>query len=195
MRQRHAKSLAPGDLLVVRTNSPQCRVAALLCFLFLIVLSPVGAADRASKVEKPGWAETITIDQPHAEVRLLEIAFGEIVAAGMNPGAAAKLLKHVGEYVDSEVAERGTAIMSLGMLEDAVAATQSEKWSIDDTSRFVVALQRDLNQRHADEKVRLQALIERVNHGSKPDQMLGSGETLKEPATPPLAEVSRRHER
>jgi hypothetical protein len=46
--------------------------------------------------------------------------------------------------------------------------------------RLVVALQRDLNERHVDEINRLQALSARVNHGSKRDQILGNGETLKE---------------
>ena len=152
-------------------------VTALLCVLPM--LAPIAAADPAPPTAKSGWSEVITVNKPHGEVDVLEGAFNEVVAAGMNSRAAAELLKHVGAYIDSEITERGSAVVSLGMIVDAVEASQSRNWSQEDATRLVIALQRDLNERHVDEIDRLQALIGRVNHGTRPDQILGNDETLK----------------
>jgi hypothetical protein len=152
--------------------------AALLCVL--PVLASIAAADPVPPKAKSGWGEVITVNRPHGEVEVLKGAFDEVVAAGMNSRATAQLLKQVGAYIDSEITERGSAVVSLGMIVDAVEAAQSRNWSEEDAARLVIALQRDLNERHVDEINRLQALIGRVSHGTRPDQILGNGETLKE---------------
>jgi hypothetical protein len=166
------------DTSAVRFPEPGTVAAALLCVL--PVLASIAAADPALPKAKSGWSEVLTVTKPHGEVEVLKGAFDEVVAAGMNSRAAARLLKHVGAYIDSEVTERGSAIVSLGMIVDAVEAAQARSWSEEDATRLVIALQRDLNERHVDEAKRLQALIGQVNRGTRADQILGDGETLKE---------------
>ena len=148
------------------------------------MLLSLGALASAEPVrpptEKHEWTRVVTVDKHHATGTVLQRAFHKIVATGIGGNAAAQVLKRVGDYMDSEVAARGQATLSIGMLVEAVTAAKAAKWSPEDTSRLAIALQHDFGHEQSPDVPRLQAVIAQVLQGSRSDEILGEGDTLKE---------------
>jgi hypothetical protein len=139
---------------------------------------------EAVKATKAAWTRVVTVTKPRAAGPVLESVFHQVVRDGMGDDMAARMLKQLGDYIDVEVAERGAASLSVGMMVDTVEATHEAKWSPDNASRLIIALQRDLNLGHTGENERLQGLLGRVRDGVAPEQILGDGTNLKEDKKP-----------
>jgi hypothetical protein len=139
---------------------------------------------EAVKATKAAWTRVVTVTKPRAAGPVLESVFHQVVKDGMGDATAARMLKQLGDYIDVEVKERGAASLSVGMMVDTVEATHEAKWSPDNASRLIIALQRDLDLGHTGENERLQGLIGRVRDGVAPEQILGEGTSLKEDSKP-----------
>ena len=150
----------------------------------LVALGVASIPAEAVKAAKGGWARIVTVNKPRAAGPVLESVFHQVVRDGMGDNMAARMLKQLGDYIDMEVAERGTATLSVGMMVETVEATHEAHWSPDNASRLIIALQRDLNLGHTGENERLQGLIGRVRDGVEADQILGEGTTLKDDKRP-----------
>ena len=94
------------------------------------------------------------------------------------------MLKRLGEYVDSEVAERGKAELSISLMVDATTASKAAKWAPEDMARLVIAFHRKLDPERPQESPELQKIVERIRQGSTADEILGTGDALKETAAP-----------
>ena len=139
---------------------------------------------EAVKATKAAWTRVVTVTKPRAAGPVLESVFHQVVKDGMGDAMAARMLKQLGDYIDVEVKERGAATLSVGMMVDTVEATHEAKWSPDNASRLIIALQRDLDLGHTGENERLQGLLGRVRDGVTPEQILGDGTSLKEDSRP-----------
>ena len=138
-------------------------------------------APRPSPSGAPVWGHVITVDKRHPADSILEILQHQIAATGAGDDVAAIVLEHVGAFIASEVAKHGTAELSIGMLVDSVSAAQAARWSAQDTSRLVVALQREFDRERPEREPRLERAVARVRAGASPEQLLGRGDTLRTP--------------
>jgi hypothetical protein len=152
---------------------------ALLSSLALVGLGVI-AAEAGTKAAKTGWSRVITVTRVKSEGPILQSVFIQVRNDGMADSTAAQMLKQLGDYIDQEIAERGVATLSVGMMVDTVEATHEAKWSTENASRLIIALQRDLDLGHRGETERLHGLIGRVRAGVNPDEILGEGATLKD---------------
>jgi hypothetical protein len=147
-----------------------------------------GAESTASPSETQAWSHVAIVDASHAAGPVLQVAFHKVVATGIGGNAAAQVLKRLGEYVDSEVAQRGRAALSIGLIVDAAAAAKAGKWSADEMARLVIALHRTFDAERPQDWPRLQKVVERVRQGSRADEILAAGDTLREINKPAGAE-------
>jgi hypothetical protein len=159
---------------------------SLLVALALSVLALAGRTAEALQVagpspaDIPAWSYVVTVDGSHAAGPALQIAFHKIVATGIGGNAAAQVLKRLGDYVDAEVGQRRRANLSIGLIVDGVGAAKAAKWSPEETGRLVIALHRKFDPERPQEWSRLQRVVERVRQGSRADEILAPGDTLRE---------------
>ena len=157
-----------------RPESPEPRSGTLALLALLAVLTPgVAIAQPAPPTRS---SQAVTISQPFAVREALQVVFARATARGHDAVATARLLKPLGIFIDSHVAVHGSVSLNLGMLADAVDAVQRARWSSENASRFVVALQRQWSEAGA-ANGRLDEMIEQVRYGRHIDLILGSGET------------------
>ena len=162
---------------------PECRLLLAIC---LSLLTYAHAFARTTCAERehagPPWSRMVVVDQTHPADAALETIFHQVSQLGLGDAAAAHLLKRVGDSLDPEIARRGKAELSLGMLVDAISAAQCASWSAVDMTRFVLALDHVLDEGRPDAAPRLKSLVDRVRRGEKtrPDEVLGNGDTLKD---------------
>jgi hypothetical protein len=142
--------------------------------------APSGAEATASPSDTQAWTQVVTVDESHAAGPALQVAFYKIVATGIGGNAAAQVLKRLGEYVDSEVARRGRATLSIGLIVDTVGAAKAARWSADGTARLVIATHRKFESEGPQEWPRLREVVERVRQGSPADEILAADDTLRE---------------
>jgi len=161
-----------------RTASPDRRLV--LALGLLLLAAGAGAQPPGLRRERPDWNHTVTVDKGHGAGPVLQSAFHQVAATGIGGSATAQVLKRLGEYVEAEVGQKGHVALSMGMLVDAASAAKAAKWSTEDMARLVIALQRQFDQTRPEEVARLQRVVDQVRQGSAPDQILGTGETLKE---------------
>jgi hypothetical protein len=157
--------------------------------LVALALSVLGLAGRTaqagevagpSPADAPAWSYIVTVDERHAAGPALQVAFHKIVATGIGGNAAAQVLKRLGDYVEAEVGQRRRASLSIGLIVDGVGAAKAAKWSPEETARLVIALHRKFDPERPLEWPRLQRVVERVSQGSRPEEILAPGDTLRE---------------
>ena len=68
----------------------------------------------------------------------------------------------------------------VGLLDDSIEAALTAKWSVQDTARLVIALQREIDRHPRPTDQQLQAVIARVRPGVTPQDILAAGDTLEE---------------
>lgn len=151
-----------------------------------IALSGLGAAGAAAPPNPAGasdWSRVVVVDGSHAAGPVLQVAFHRVAATGIGGNATAQVLKRLGEYVESEVAQRGKAALSIGLVVDGASAAKAGKWPPEDMARLVVALHRKFDPAQPQEWPKLQKVVDRVREGTPPDEILGTGDTLREPTS------------
>jgi hypothetical protein len=74
--------------------------------------------------------------------------------------------------------------LSIGLIVDAAGAAKAGKWSADEMARLVIALHRAFDGERPQEWPRLQKVVERVRKGSRADEILATGDTLREVSRP-----------
>jgi hypothetical protein len=161
-----------------RPESPEPRSGTLALLALLAVLTPGAAIAQSAPSTIARSSRAVTISQPFAAHAALQAVFARATARGHGAVATARLLKPLGAFIDSQVALHGSVSLNLGMLVDAVDAVQRARWSSEDASRFVVALQRHWSEDGA-AKGRLEEMIAQVRYGLPIDEILESGETLE----------------
>jgi hypothetical protein len=132
--------------------------------------------------ETQAWSHVVVVDEGHSKGPVLQAAFHRVAATGIGGNATAQVLKRLGEYIDSEVAARGRAGLSIGLAADAVTAAKAARWPPEDMARLVVALHRKFDPAQPLGWPPLHRVVERIRQGSRPDEILGTGDTLKETA-------------
>jgi hypothetical protein len=144
-------------------------------------------------VESSSWSHVVTVDGSHSSGPVLQAAFHRVAATGIGGNATAQVLKHLGDYVDSEIAQRGKAGLSIGLMADGASAAKAANWPPEDMARLVVALHRSFDPAQPQEWPKLQKLVERIRQGSAPSDVLGEGDTLREATLVPLAPARAAH--
>jgi hypothetical protein len=151
-----------------------------LALLVALAFAATASADQpAPPRPKSLWAEVITITKPRGELEGFEAVLVELEREGLDAGTTARLLLRLTTFVDSEVTQHGSAIINIGMLVDALQAVEVAKWSEDDSARFIIALQNELNSEHRDIQPRLLAAIAKVRQGSHVEQLVDEHRMLK----------------
>lgn len=130
------------------------------------------------------WSHVVVVDGTHSSGPVLQAAFHRVAATGIGGNATAQILRRLGDYVESEVAQKGKAGLSIGLMVDATTAAKAAKWPAEDMARLVIALHRKFDPAQPQEWPRLQKVVDRIRQGSPPDEILGTGDTLRE-TTPP----------
>lgn len=192
MRERDTSAQRPSAIRSVaefRLRGSDFTDRRLVVAIGLSVLALAGVATSRGEAapvpsQTPAWSHVVIVDESHAAGPVLQAAFHRVAATGIGGNATAQILKRLGEYIDSEVAQRGKAGLSIGLIVDAAAASKAAKWPPEDTARLVIALHRKFDQAQPQEWPRLQRVVERVRQGSPPDEILGTGDVLKETAPP-----------
>jgi hypothetical protein len=144
--------------------------------------SRVASGAPTSPVESSSWSHVVVVDGSHSAGPVLQAAFHRVAATGIGGNATAQVLKHLGDYVDTEVAQRGKAGLSIGLMADAASAAKAASWPPEDMARLVVALHRSFDPAHPQEWPKLQRVVERIRQGSAPEEILGAGDALREVA-------------
>jgi hypothetical protein len=149
---------------------------AVLLGLFLMGMGGFDAhrVDGAppSRADASTWSHVVVV-----------AAFHRVAATGIGGNATAQVLKRLGDYVESEVGQKGKAGLSIGLMVDATTAAKAAKWPAEDMARLVVALHRKFDPAQPEEWPKLQKVVERVRQGSPPEEILGTGDTLREPTS------------
>ena len=148
----------------------------------------IGVAAAAAFAAPPSaagsdWSHVVVVDSGHSAGPVLQAAFHRVAATGIGGTATAQVLKRLGEYVESEVAQKGKAGLSIGLMADATTAAKAGKWPPEDMARLVVALHRKFDPAQPQEWPKLQKVVDRIRQGSPPEEILGTGDTLREPAS------------
>jgi hypothetical protein len=159
-------------------------VAIALSMLWLVGVAAHGGQETPSTAESSVWSYVVMVDESHSAGPALQFAFHKIVAEGIGGNAAAQVLKRLGEYVDSEVAQRGRATLSIGLIVDTVGAAKAARWSPEEMARLVIATHRKFVPERPQDWPTLQRAVERVRHGSRADEIIATDDTLRE-VTPP----------
>jgi hypothetical protein len=183
------RSAAMGYAAEFRPRNPEFPdrghvVAALLSMLWLVGVAAHGGEGTPSTAESLAWSHVVMVDESHSAGPALQFAFHKIVATGIGGNAAAQVLKRLGEYVDSEVAQRGRATLSIGLIVDTVGAAKAARWSPEESARLVIATHRKFAPERPQEWPTLQRVVERVRQGSRADEIFATDDTLRE-VTPP----------
>ena len=144
-----------------RPESPEPRSGTLALLALLAVLTPGAAIAQSAPSTIARSSQAVTISQPFAVREALQVVFARATARGHDAVATARLLKPLGVSIDSHVAVHGSVSLNLRMLADAVDAVQRARWSSENASRFVVALQRQWSEAGA-ANGRLEEMIEQV---------------------------------
>lgn len=139
--------------------------------------SVAAVADDA--LDDTSWSRVITVNRTDDANRALAVLFHDVARLGLSEEESAHLLKRIGDSFGPEIALRGKAQLSVGMLADAVTAAKTAKWSAADMARLVIALDGVLDENRPGDETKLHALVARVRGGSQPDEILASGDTLK----------------
>jgi hypothetical protein len=151
----------------------------LVVLVGLMALVGALAAGAHALDDSPPWSRMVRVDAQHGADAALALAFHQVSTLGIGDAAAAYLRKRVDDDVKAEVAAHGRAQLSLGMLVDVVSASKAANWSAEDMARLVIALDAVLDEGHAGDVPRLEALVAHVRHGAEPGEILGVGDTLK----------------
>ena len=152
----------------------------LLALGVLVASLPLSSGSADVPVNPPRkWTEAMRITRPHAEVEALTEVLRQVERGGYGDVTVGQVLKRLTEFIDSEVALRGSVLLNVGMLVDAIEAVVGAKWPADQAARFVVALQRDMNEDHPDEESRLRGAISAVRRGGHFEQIVGEAGELR----------------
>jgi hypothetical protein len=147
----------------------------------LIAWLAVGGHASAEPPARPGWEHTVIIDEPGDMSEMEAVsAFRHVTGDGVNGKFAASVLRSVRTYIDDQLAHHRVVTLSVGLLDDSIEAATSAKWSVQDTTRLVIALQREIDRHPRPTDQQLQAVIARVQPGVSPADILGASDTLKE---------------
>jgi hypothetical protein len=155
-------------------------IAAGLSLIALAAGATLSAAPAPAGASS--WSHVVVVDASHAPGPVLQAAFHRVAGTGIGGNATAQVLKRLGEYVDTEVDQRGKAALSIGLMVDATTAAKAAKWPAEDMARLVVALHRKFDPAQPSEWPKLEKIVDRVRQGSPPDEILGTGDTLREAA-------------
>jgi hypothetical protein len=153
-----------------RSELPDPRAFVVALVPLLAAMLPGAAIAQTTASGRARWSRVVTITRPRAQREVLEAALAEAITND-SAAVATQLLKHLGDFVDGEIAERGSVSLNVGLLVDAVAAVQQAGWSGDDATRFVVALQRSWSGGCPEENAYLQTLIDQVREGLPAEQL------------------------
>ena len=190
MRQQHASvpgRTAAHDASEFHPRRREFPERSLLVSMGVSVFMFAGVAAQGGEAA-PGlaptttWSHVVVVDSSHAAGPVLQAAFHRVAATGIGGNATAQVLKRLGEYVDSEVAERGKAELSISLMVDATTASKAAKWAPEDMARLVIAFHRKLDPERPQESPELEKIVERIRQGSPADEILGTGDRLKETA-------------
>jgi hypothetical protein len=189
MRQGH--TTAPGHPRAhdrpefrPRRGESTDRRSALAAGLSLIALAASATLSAApAPAAGSSWSHVVIVDAGHSPGPVLQAAFHRVAATGIGGNATAQVLKRLGDYIETEVDQRGKAALSIGLMVDATTAAKAAKWPAEDMARLVVALHRKFDPAQPLEWPKLQKVVERIGQGSPPDEILGTGDTLRETAT------------
>jgi len=160
--------------------------------LVLITLAVIGlgaATPRGASGAPPmpltpaasSWSHVVVVDEGHSAGPVLQAAFHRVAATGIGGNATAQVLKRLGDYIESEVAQKGKAGLSIALIVDATTAAKAAKWPPEDMARLVVALHRKFDPAQPQEGPKLLSVVDRIRQGAGPDEILGTGDTLREP--------------
>jgi hypothetical protein len=155
-----------------------------VCALWLASSALAGAQTAANRPSTADWTRVITVNDEKAEGQVLQMIFHQVSATGIGGTAAAAVLKRVGAYIDTQIERRGQATLNVGLVVATVEAAKAANWSADDMSRFAVALHREYDRQPPPDVAQLQKVAEKVRKGAKPADVLGVGETMKDPVPP-----------
>jgi hypothetical protein len=153
-----------------------------LAVIGLGAATPRGASGAPLMPVASNWSHVVVVDGSHSSGPVLQAAFHRVAATGIGGNATAQVLKRLGEYIESEVAQRGKAGLSIELIVDAASASKAGRWPAEETARLVIALHRKFDQAQPQEWPKLQQVVERIRQGSAPDEILGTGDTLREAA-------------
>jgi hypothetical protein len=136
----------------------------------------------ANPAGSSSWSHVVVVDGSHSSGPVLQAVFHRVAATGIGGNATAQVLKRLGDYVESEVGQKGKAGLSIGLMVDGTTAAQAAKWPAEDMARLVIALHRKFDPAQPEEWPKLQKVVDRIRQGSAPDEILGTGDTLREAA-------------
>jgi hypothetical protein len=157
---------AHGESFPMRPELPDPRSFVTALIPLLAAMLPDAAITQTTASGRARWSRVVTIERSRAPRGVPEAALARREAITRDPAAAATLvLKHLGHFVEDEIAERGSASLNVGLLGDAVDAVQRAGWSGEDSARFVVALQRGWSAGRPSGNAYLQTLIDQVREG------------------------------
>jgi len=188
MRQQHTSASGRATVHHGPEFRPRCedfaeRRVLIAAGLFLVALARAAALSAApAPAGASSWSHVVVVDASHAPGPVLQAAFHRVAATGIGGNATAQVLKRLGDYVETEVDQRGKAALSIGLMVDATTAAKAAKWPAEDMARLVVALHRKFDAAQPQEWSKLEKIVDRVRQGSPPDEILGTGDSLREAA-------------
>ena len=128
------------------------------------------------------WSHVVVVDGSHSAGPVLQAAFHRVAATGIGGNATAQVLKRLGDYIESEVGQKGKAGLSIGSWSTGRRRPRPRSGRRRTTARLVIALHRKFDPAQPQEWPKLQKVVERIRQGSAPDEILGTGDTLREAA-------------
>ena len=186
MTEQVASRTTAGSNDRVRAARPRVRefpelrvVLAAVALLGAAVPRAETGEPAAAAPDRASWSQLITVDETHDANHVLVVLFHSVAARGIGGQATADLVQRIGESFGPEIARRGKAELSMGMLTDTVSAASVAKWSAADMTRLVLAFDGVLDEGRPGDALKLQALVERVRNGASADEILAGGDTLK----------------
>lgn len=137
-----------------------------------LLIGPAHTQERAKDLQRPGWARVVVVDEPNEEDPLLEEAFNQVTAEGVDDKFAASVIGDLNHHIDSLTDKRKSAELCLGMVVDAVEATSASKWTARDASRLLIALQDEMDKPERPSTEFFQALVAEVRRGQPASKLL-----------------------
>lgn len=129
----------------------------------------VGAAE-----DRPAWGRAILISGAHQEHDVLRATFTHATSRGVETQAAAATLKTLNKYIHQRVAQGKTVTLSQGMMVDTLEAAQRARWSPQDTSDLLLALQADMDAAPRPPVAQFRLAIARVRDGGTVAEAMGT---------------------
>ena len=126
------------------------------------------AGDRAQ------WSQAVKVTRPSQEDALLEAAFQLAVAHGVETHYAARLIGDLSRYVHARTAEGSATTVDMGVILASVRGGYAAGWIATEASRFLLAIQSEMDRDHGLSIEQLRLQIADVKPGRTVDQVLRS---------------------